>query len=255
MKCSAHVGTLTEPNGKTAYPLHRNIVNMLKLLLLCILHLALIGCESSEPKPPQHPNPKTTTDVQKSIVVPTNSFLEKQTQNIEDRIDKFTDKPPLDKTYITFGEYHSKKPVTWAWVPPRSQLVTVNYVVPSTRANEHALFSITEFPDGDNGYFDENIARWKAQFRSNDGSPMKPKVESLTTNKKYDASIVEFEGEYMGAGAAWHLQNHSLLVANIRLNDSNWHFKLLGSTNTVKAHRKSFISFLKEISKLPPSQE
>jgi hypothetical protein len=227
---------------------------MLKLLLLCTLQLVLLGCESSEPSQPQRQISNPTVEEQKPENTILNTFLEEEQVNIEDRIDKFTNKPPKDKAHITFGRYRSKKPLTWAWVPPKSQTVTCNYVVPSTKTNEHALFSITEFTDGANGTFDDNIERWKSLFRSNDGSPMRPKVESFSTNL-HDVKIAELEGEYMGAGAAWHLQDHCLLVANIQDNGSSLQFKLFGSTNTVQAHRQRFVNFLKEISPLPPPQE
>ncbi|MBC8309503.1 MAG: hypothetical protein ISR75_04790 [Phycisphaerales bacterium] len=228
---------------------------MLKFLLLCTLQLSLLGCESSEPNEPQRPISKPTIEEPEPENTTLEAFLEEEEEvNIKDRIDKFTNKPPKDKTHITFGRYRSKKPHTWAWVPPKSQAVTCNYVVPSTKTNEHALFSITEFTDGVNGTFDENVARWKSLFRSNDGSPLKPKVESFSTNI-HDVKVAEFEGEYMGAGAAWHLQNHCLLIANIQVNGSSLQFKLLGSRNTVQAHRQNFINFIKEISPLPPPQE
>ena len=57
----------------------------------------------------------------------------------------------------------------------------------------------------------------------------------------------------MGAGAAWHLRNHSLLVAEVREPDENIYFKLLGPTSTVNAHRPSFLKVLDSLELLPAS--
>ncbi len=220
---------------------------MLKFVLLIILSFSLIGCDPSSPKTPKQPTPVTNSE---ENVPPkpsgTSLLTEEEIENIADRIDKFTNTPPEDDSKITFGDYYSNRPSAWFWVPPKSQLVTCNYIVPSIDESEHAVFSVTQFPDDQGGIFVENVARWKRLFRSNDGSPVKPNIEVITANN-HDAVIAEFDGEYMGAGAAWHLKDHSLLIAEVREEGISIYFKLLGPTNTVKAHRPHFLTLLRDI--------
>ena len=99
-------------------------------------------------------------------------------------------------------------------------------------------------------HFTENVARWKSLFRTNAGAPVKPTVSVITVNG-HDAVIAEFKGEYMGAGAAWHLKNHALLVAEVREPEGNIYFKLLGPSSTVEAHRSSFLDVLDSLEVAP----
>lgn len=178
------------------------------------------------------------------------SLLDTNEVSLQDRIDKFLVKPPEDDFHISIGSFRSIKPPSWFWTPPKSNIVTINYVVPSIDENEHAIFSVTQFNVGEGGHFTENVTRWKSLFRTNDGAPVKPTFEVITVNG-HEAVIAEFQGEYMGAGGAWHLRNHSLLVAEVREPIGNIYFKLLGPTSTVDAHRPSFLKVLDTLELLP----
>jgi hypothetical protein len=213
---------------------------------------SLLGCDSHERRAIQ---PSVVEEETEDIVVESEEsleFLDMQEVNLEDKIDKFTNTPPEDDTQITYGAYRSPKPPSWFWVPPKTVVVTCNYVVPSIDDSEHAIFSITQFQKGEGGHFEENVARWKRLFRTNDGAPVKPRIDVITVNN-HDAVIAEFKGEYMGAGAAWHLKNHSLLVAEVREPDGNIYFKLLGPTVTVDAHTPSFLKTIQSLELLPTS--
>jgi len=227
---------------------------MLKFVHLFILSFLLIGCKPSSPKPtPQNkPVPNTQENVPPNTS-DTSILAEEEVENIEDRIDKFTITPPVDDANITFGEFYSKRPSSWFWIPPKSHVVTCNYIVPSIDESEHAVFSVTQFHGDQGGVFVENIARWKRLFRSNDGSPIRPTIEVITVNN-HDAVVAEFHGEYMGAGAAWHLKDHELLIAEVREEGVILYFKLLGPSITVKAHRPHFLRVLKNMMPLAPPE-
>ena len=223
---------------------------MLRIFIIFIVPFLLLGCEPPEPKiliqEPVESKPEgTQADPAENV-----SLLATEEESVQDRIDKFLIKPPEDESKIPIGLFRSTKPPSWFWTPPKSNIVTINYVVPSIDESEHAIFSITQFDAGEGGHFTDNVTRWKALFRTNDGAPVKPTFEVITVNG-HDAVVAEFQGEYMGAGGAWHLQNHSLVVAEVREPDGNIYFKLLGPTNTVTAHRPSFLKVLETMELTP----
>jgi len=213
---------------------------------------SILGCEP----PPKKVIPRAPISAeQEEQLAPqssSSSLLDTKETDLQDRIDKFTNTPPEDDTMISFGVFQTTKPPSWFWVPPRSQIVTCNYIVPAIDDNEHAVFSLTQFEPGDGGHFTDNVTRWKSLFRTNDGAPVKPTIEVITVNN-HDAVLAEFQGEYMGAGAAWHLKNHSLLVAEVREDSGNIYFKLLGPSETVTAHRAGFVNALKSLQLLSAS--
>jgi hypothetical protein len=51
----------------------------------------------------------------------------------------------------------------------------------------------------------------------------------------------------MGAGAAWHRPDQKLLVVIFSDDSGTYYFKLLGPTETIEAHRDSFLTFLEKI--------
>jgi hypothetical protein len=226
---------------------------MFRLSIILLLPYCFFGCEQPERKiVPPKPVEQTSEQDQEPTESSTNSLLVRDEQSAQDRIDKFLHKPPEDDSHISFGVYRTIKPPSWFWTPPKSHIVNVNYIVPSVDEHEHAVFSVTQFGVGEGGHFTENVTRWKSLFRTNDGAPVKPAFNVLTVNG-HEAVIAEFQGEYMGAGAAWHKRNHSLLVAEVRELDGNIYFKLLGPTPTVNAHRAGLLNVLHSLELLPAS--
>ncbi len=223
---------------------------MLRIIASLFLLFLLLGCEPHE-QTAIRPIPIEEEIIEDEEANEVNvEFLDQEESNLEDRIDKFTNTPPEDDSYITYGAFRSPKPPSWIWTPPKTIVVSCNYVVPSIDDGEHATFSITQFKEGEGGHFEENVARWKRLFRTNDGAPVKPLLEVITVNG-HEAVLAEFKGEYMGAGAAWHLKNHSLLVAEVREPEGNIYFKMLGPTATVNAHKAGFMKTIHSLELLP----
>jgi len=223
---------------------------MSRVFISLIIPLLLLCCEQPKSQVIQPPPQEEVTQDDASEPDDTVSLLDIREEDSQARIDKFTIRPPVDDNFISFGNYRTPKPPSWFWVPPKSQIVTCNYVVPSVDESEHALFSVTQFRVGEGGHFTDNVTRWKSLFRSNAGAPVKPKIDVITVNN-HEAVIAVFTGEYMGAGAAWHLKNHSLMVVEVREPDGNIYFKLLGPTSTVNAHRHGFLKALDNLELLP----
>ena len=65
-----------------------------------------------------------------------------------------------------------------------------------------------------------------------------------------ESTVVEFRGEYMGAGAAWHRPDQTLLIVIFEDVASTYYFKLLGPTSTIEAHRDSLFTFLANLERI-----
>jgi hypothetical protein len=226
---------------------------MFRLSIILLIPWFLLGCEQPERKiVPTKPVPQAPEQNQENNESQADFLIGANEQTTQERIDKFLNKAPEDDSRISFGVYRTIKPPSWFWTPPKSQIVNVNYIVPSVDNHEHAVFSVTQFEVGEGGHFTENVTRWKSLFRTNDGAPVKPTFEVISVNG-HEAVIAEFHGEYMGVGAAWHKRNHSLLVAEVREPDGNIYFKLLGPTSTVTAHRTGLLNVLDSLELIPAS--
>ena len=212
---------------------------MPRFLPIFIITLATVACEDSSQSPSQTRVADTTQDNQPNQNDDTGSLLDQDSTSFKDRIDEFSNTPPPNTNKIPVGSFQTVKPSTWFWVPRKSHVVDINYIAPSPGKSEPATFSATAFAIGEGGHFTDNVKRWKAMFRSNDGSPVRPALSVIQVNG-HDAVVAEFEGEYMGAGAAWHLDDYAMLVSEIREPDGNMYLKLLGPKSTVDFHKDSF---------------
>ena len=57
----------------------------------------------------------------------------------------------------------------------------------------------------------------------------------------------------MGAGAAWHKPNHTLLVVLIENDTHRYFLKMLGATETISAHRDSLYDAIQFLEIVPES--
>ncbi len=223
---------------------------MFRTIFILTLFISF-GCEE--------PSSKKTKATSENTKVPTssneNDFLD-QEENIisqQDRIDKFTTKPPTDDHYIPIGTFRSQRPSSWIWQPPKTQIIFCNYIAPSIDENEHATFTATIFSEGTGGHFTDNVTRWKGMFKTNGGAPIKPLFDVVQANG-HDAVIAEFEGEYMGAGGSWHLRDYKMIVVEIREPKLNIYLKLLGPSKTVDAHKTHFLNVVNTFESTPNTE-
>ncbi len=227
---------------------------MNRYLLFLTLVLALFGC-SSEPQSdsvsstPYERHDKEAEDENQNQVTQS-SFLDEE-QNRTDYTSKYTVIPPDDDTVIKLTEIRAMKPASWIWAPPKSTFTTANYVLPAVESSEPALLAITEFEQDEGGNIDDNIVRWKSQFRDFEGAPVKPTVEQITF-QGLNATQIAFRGEYMGAGAAWHKPDHTMIVIVLEQSTTRVFFKILGPTETVNVHRDPLYEMLHSIEPVSP---
>ena len=229
----------------------------MKILHTIILCCIILGCE--EPR-----EDKTSVPVLPLIQPPIETSAELNTPSLLDIPDeevsttdheaKYTFAPPSDKSLIIFGAYQSTRPLLWDWVKPKTISVTCNYELASSNESDPALLSILQVANTDSQSIDNNIARWKALFRSNDGGPV------YASKKKYEidginATQITIHGEFKGAGSGWRLKDHLLQVVIFNNEEVTTYIKVLGSRTTVAQHEEAIKTFLQAIHIVDSSAE
>lgn len=163
---------------------------------------------------------------------------------------KYKPKPPADDNWITFGHFRSKKPSGWEWYLPKSLSVTCNYVLRADDSTNKTTFSVLQFDKGEGGDLESNIKRWKQLFRTNEGGPIVPRTCNVKVQNR-DAKLIEFNGEYMGSSAMFHIHNQTLIVIIDQHDQGRTHFKVLGPADVVDSQRESLFNFLENIELVP----
>jgi len=242
----------------TPYPLLIEDVEMFIRITLSLYSIAFFnGCTQPEEEPVSSEPSTTVQDIETTDTSTNTSILDKAGK-IPDYKSKYTYLPPEDERWIEFGIYRSPKPPTWSWIPPNTPIVKSSYVVPSIETGDSAAFTITHFELGEGGELAPNLKRWKLLFRTGwsvatdlSGGPVQPRIDSIIVNNR-ETTTIEMRGEYIGAGASWHLPDHTLLIVIVEDETGRFFFKLLGPTITIDAHREAFISVLTEMEPMIP---
>lgn len=150
--------------------------------------------------------------------------------------------PPSDPTVAEFLGLRGPKPATWLWHPPRNQMVHTNYTVPGTDGTKQAYVTVFYFP-GEGGSVEDNIERWKNQFRTADGYEAKPTVTEFEVDEM-PVVLVELAGEWMQMGAGWYTPDQLFLAAIIDAPIGRVFIRFAGPTATVEANREAFMAML-----------
>ena len=222
----------------------------MRILLLTLLCCLILSCgkpteDTTNPTttPPLSTQPDKPPAKQTSLL----NRLEEDETSIDHEA-KYTFTPPEDPDWITFGALRAPKPAGWAWVPPKTLDVTCNYTIPSTKNRDRGLFTILQYEEDESGTLAQHISRWKLLFRSNEGGPIIPDIKTRTFSS-IDATMIEFHGEYMGAGGAWHLSKYSLLVVLLENDSITTHIKMTGPISTIDSNRDALHTLLSKIEK------
>ena len=151
--------------------------------------------------------------------------------------------PPADPARAEFAGLRGPIPSTWKWEPPRHHFRAAQWVVPGRDGSEPAERVVTTFPEASGNTIQNNIERWKQQFRSTQGGPPQPVVESKIVNG-LPITLVDLEGEYLGMGGGFHKTNYRMIVSIVEAADRSIFIKLLGPTPTVSANRSGYTTLI-----------
>lgn len=143
---------------------------------------------------------------------------------------------------LTLLDYHTTAPATWATRAPGSTMRLAEFVVPSTAAGS-AEVVVYFFGAGQGGNVDANLERWKAQFSTNDGSPVR---ESVTREKpgEFPVTFAEYHGNYrrgVGMGSPDSVRADQTLIAGIAETPRGTiFFQLFGNSARVAEEKAAF---------------
>lgn len=153
---------------------------------------------------------------------------------------------PDDPTVAAFLGLEAPKPASWQWQPPRNAMITTNYTVPAPADVENARaahLNVYFFGEGMGGPIQDNVDRWKNQFRSADGYEVEPIVDEFEIDSM-PVTFVELEGEWMQMGASWYTPNQLFLAAIIDAPAGRIFIRFAGDQKTIEHNRDSFMEMV-----------
>ena len=144
-----------------------------------------------------------------------------------------------------------RAPAAWKSSMPSSPFrIAQLKVEPAEGDADPAELVVTAFAGGA-GSVEQNLARWRSQFRDKDGNP--PKIESKTVpGKNTEVLRVEVAGRYVapkvpGGSEVLDKPNYRLLGAIVQTSKIAYFFKMLGPDKTMVAARPDFDALLASI--------
>lgn len=124
------------------------------------------------------------------------------------------------------------------------------FVAPGPDSLSRAEVVVYFFGVGQGGTVESNIARWKAQFSTPDGSPV-PETVTRDSSGAFPITFAEFRGTYargVGAGSPETARKGQTLVAAVAETPRGTMFiQLYGPSDRVAAQRDAFTRFVKGI--------
>lgn len=153
-------------------------------------------------------------------------------------------------TTVTLLNYRTLVPSGWTARAPASTMRLAEFVVPGADAPGGAEVIVYFFGKGQGGSVESNLARWKAQFSTPDGSPV---LETVTRDSSaagaFPITFAEYRGTYargIGAGSPDQARTGQTLVAGVAETPRGTLFiQLFGPSARVSAERAAFVAFVK----------
>ncbi len=153
-------------------------------------------------------------------------------------------------TPVTLLDYHTTAPANWLVRPPSSSARLAQFVIPSSDTATNVEVVAYYFGASQGGGVEANLARWKSQFSSPDGSPV---VERVTRDSSgaFPVTIAEYSGSYrrgIGAGSADSVRAGQTLIATIVTTPRGPLFiQLFGPSALAAAERARFLGFVRAL--------
>ncbi|HEV8499626.1 MAG TPA: hypothetical protein VGQ56_22285 [Gemmatimonadaceae bacterium] len=154
----------------------------------------------------------------------------------------------LAQTTITLLDYHTTVPSGWVARAPSSSSRLAQFVLSGSDSTNNAEVVVFFFGKTQGGNVEANLARWRGQFSTTDGSPVPERV-ARDSSGTFPITIAEFRGTYrrgIGAGASDSVRAGQALVAAIAETPRGTLFiQLFGAAGRVTSERESFVQFVK----------
>jgi hypothetical protein len=149
---------------------------------------------------------------------------------------------------ITLLEYRTRVPSGWTTRTPGSSMRLAEFVIRAARGADSAEVVVYFFGKGQGGTVDANLARWKAQFSTPDGSAVPEKV-TRDSSGAFPITFAEYRGTYargVGAGSsAEQARPGQILLAGIAETPRGTLFiQLFGPNGVVSGQHDALVSFV-----------
>jgi len=145
--------------------------------------------------------------------------------------------------------YHTTVPASWTPRTPSSSSRLAEYVLPHSAAGDGEVV-VYFFGKAMGGNVDANLARWRGQFSTSDGSPV-PETITRDSTGKFPLTFAEFRGAYrrgIGAGSADSVRTGQTLIAAIVETPNGALFiQLFGASARVAAEKDTFGRFVRDL--------
>lgn len=216
-----------------------------KAALTALLASLLLSCEAAEPNPVREeegpPNPAVENDDTMPPTVAPPSGVELTPEEPEDEAWV----APDDHKQSKFLGLVTDKPATWIEHPPATSMELTRYTVPGREGNPAAEIVVFYFGEGMGGSAQDNIERWRGQFRRNeDGSLVDADVTELEAGENIGITLVEILGDWMRMGAASHTTDQHFVAAIVECPRGPLFIRFVGHEDTVGPNRDAFVEMM-----------
>jgi len=155
----------------------------------------------------------------------------------------------LAQSTVTLLDYKTSVRVGWTARKPASTMRLAEYTVAGLdSASGGAEVVVYFFGPGQGGNVEANLARWKSQFSTPDGSPV-PTTITRDSSGAFPITFAEYRGTYargVGAGDAAQAKPGQMLIAGVAETPRGTMFiQLFGPAARVAAEREKFVAFVK----------
>jgi hypothetical protein len=154
---------------------------------------------------------------------------------------------------VSLLDYRTTVPAGWNSRAPSSSARLAEYVIPSAGAEVIVYF----FGKGQGGNVAANLARWKGQFSTPDGSAV-PETISRDSSGIFPITFAEYHGTYrrgIGAGSADSVKAGQALLAAIAETPRGTMFiQMFGPSAGVVAQRDTFMRFVRGLKDSGPAK-
>ncbi|MCU0649938.1 MAG: hypothetical protein MUF00_18245 [Gemmatimonadaceae bacterium] len=154
---------------------------------------------------------------------------------------------------VTLLEYRATVPAGWTATKPTSSMRVAEYTVPTTAGVAELV--VYYFGPGQGGSADANLARWKGQFSTPDGSPVYERITRDST-RVAALTIAEYRGTYArgvgaGSGPGGARPNNTLIAVVAETKSGTLFFQLFGANPAVAAARNAYLTFIRSMTPAP----
>ncbi|MEP6493229.1 MAG: hypothetical protein ABJF01_11165 [bacterium] len=158
--------------------------------------------------------------------------------------------PAVQGGTVTLLDYHTTVPAGWITRTPASTMRLAEFVIGGADSTTGAEVVVYFFGKAQGGNVASNLARWKAQFSTPDGSPV-PETITYDSSAAFPITFAEYRGTYargIGAGSPDQARTGQTLVAGIAETPRGTLFiQLFGPSARVSAERSPFMRFVKSL--------